>query len=81
MMAGGDDEAVDAAGAEHRRIVARARAEPDPHLGDRQFLNSRDRAPGALDQREHPARRKARIEPALLDGGTDDEAAVEGGTR
>ncbi len=76
MMAGGDDQPVDAARSQHRRIVARARPEPDPHLGDRQFLDRRDRAPGALDQREHPARGEALIEPALFDRGADDQPAV-----
>ena len=61
---------------EHRRIVARAGPEADPHLGDRQFLDGRHGAPGPLDQREHPAGGELVVEAALLDGGADHQPAV-----
>src|SRR5947207_3374426 len=76
VMARRDHEPVEAARAKHRRVVTRARPETDPGLGDRQFLDRRDRAPSAFDESEETARGQARVEAALLDGAADDEASV-----
>ena len=77
VMAGGVDEPLRRSGPEDRRVVAAARAMPDPHLVDRQFLDRRDRAPGRFQQRQQAAGGERRVERLLLDGGAEDQAAVE----
>src|SRR5262245_34802 len=76
VMPGGVDEAIERSGAEDRRVVTAAGAVPDPHLIDRQLLDSGDRAPGRFEQAQNGAGGERGVIAFFFDRRSHQQAAV-----
>ena len=75
-MAGGEDEAIECARANDRRVVRRSRSQPRTGFDELELGNLGNGSIGLAQKLVNPGRTHLRVEPALLDGRADNNLPV-----